>query len=154
MYILPKGNYYTVIKVAKSQLKLQLIQDNKTLLEIPLSPQDWSKEDLENEFNEVEDYFERFSKFYDALSHETRLRMMKRLIEEENHTMRFADFMRELDLNPKTVWENSRKLEEGGLLEKKGRGKYSCSNFGQTAFIMINFALRRLVEFLEGIEDY
>ena len=135
------------------KLKLRLVQDGKTVFEMPLSPVDWPKEDLGNEFDAAEEDFEKFSKIFVALSHETRFRMMRRLVEDEDHATSFADFMRELDLNPKIVWENSRKLEEGGLLEKTGRGKYSCSDFGRTAFIMMSLALHRLMGTLQEIED-
>lgn len=134
--------------------RLQLMRDGQVLFEMPLSLIDWSKEELENEFKETEEDFQKFSKIFDALSHETRLRMMQRLVEEEDHTLSFADFMRDLDLNPKLVWENSKKLEESGLLEKTGRGQYSCSEFGQTAFIMMSLALRRLIQSLEEIEEF
>jgi Mn-dependent DtxR family transcriptional regulator len=67
--------------------------------------------------------------------------------------MSFAGFMRDLNLNPKIVWENSRKLEEGGFLEKTGRGQYSCSDFGQKAFMVMSLALHRLMEYLEEIEE-
>jgi Mn-dependent DtxR family transcriptional regulator len=134
-------------------LKLRIVQDGKTVFEMPLQPMDWPREELEDEFKAAEKSFQRFVKMFDALAHETRFRMMRRLIEEEDRTMSFADFMRELDLNPKIVWENSKKLEEGGFLKKTGRGKYSCSDFGQTAFMMMSLALRRLMESLEEIED-
>jgi DNA-binding HxlR family transcriptional regulator len=129
-------------------LKLRLVRDGETLFEIPLSPEDWSKQALEEEFDETEDSFQRLSKVFNALSHETRLRMMGRLIEADDRTLSFADFMQDLGLNPKIVWENSRKLEEGGLLEKTGRGRYACSEFGET-FMMMSLALRRLIESLE-----
>jgi DNA-binding transcriptional ArsR family regulator len=135
------------------KLRLQLVQDGKIVFEMPLSPVDWSRDRLEDEFEAAEEDFERFSKVFDALSHETRLRMMRRVLQEESGTLSFADFMRDLDLNPKIVWENSKKLEEGGLLEKTGRGKYSCSEFGQTAFMMMSLALRRLMESLEHMES-
>jgi DNA-binding transcriptional ArsR family regulator len=136
------------------KLKLQLVQDGKILFEMPLSITDWSRGELENEFRATEGELEKFSKLFDALSHETRLRMMRRLMEDENHTMSFADFMRDLKLNPKTVWENSKKLEESGLLKKTGRGKYSCSDFGQTTFIMMSLALHRFMQSLEQIDEY
>lgn len=136
------------------RLKLQLVGDGEILFEVPLSPVDWQREELENEFKAAEDDFERFSKIFDALSHQTRLRMMRCLVEDENQTMSFADFMRDLNLNPKIVWENSRKLEEGGFLEKTGRGQYSCSDFGQKAFIMMSLALHRLIESLEEMEEF
>lgn len=133
-------------------LKLQLVRDGEILFEMPLLRKDWSREELENEFRAAEEDFERFSKIFDALSHETRLRMMRCLVSEEDRTMSFGDFMHDLDLNPKIVWENSKKLTEGGLLKKTGRGKYSCSEFGQTAFMMVSLALRHLIESLEEME--
>jgi DNA-binding transcriptional ArsR family regulator len=131
------------------KLKLQLVRDGEILFEMPISPMDRKSKRLENEFKTIEGDFKRFSKIFDALSHETRLRMMKRLMEEEDRTMSFSDFMRDLDLNPKLVWENAKKLKEGGLLEKTGRGRYRCSEFGESGFIIISFALRRLREALE-----
>jgi DNA-binding transcriptional ArsR family regulator len=135
-------------------LKLQIVRDGKILFEMPLSLTDWSKEELENEFKAAEEDFEKFSKLFDALSHETRLKMMRRLMGEENRTLSFADFMRDLSLNPKIVWENSKKLEESGLLKKTSRGKYVCSDFGQTAFIMMSLALHRLMKSLERMEEF
>jgi len=136
------------------KLKLLLVQDGKVLFEMPLSIADWSKEELESEFEATEGEFAKFSKLFDALSHETRLRMMRRLVEEENRTLSFADFMRDLNLNPKTVWENSKKLEESGLLKKTGRGRYSCSDFGQTTFIMMSLALHRFIESLQQMDEF
>lgn len=135
-------------------MKLQLVRDGKVLFEIPLSLKDWPREKLESEFKAAEEDFERFSRLFDALSHETRLRMMKLLIWEENRTLSFADFMRDLSLNPKIVWENSKKLEESGFLKKAGRGRYVCSDFGQTAFLMMSLALHRLMKSLERMEDF
>ncbi|MCJ7721145.1 hypothetical protein MUO98_01870, partial [Candidatus Bathyarchaeota archaeon] len=103
-------------------LKLQLLRDGKIILNMPLSPLDWPKDQLEQEFEAFEEDFERFSNIFGALSNQTRLKMMRRLVVEEDCTMNFAGFMKDLDLNPKTVWENSRKLSDGGFLTKTGRG--------------------------------
>lgn len=135
------------------KLKLQLVRDGEIIFEMPLSPVDWSRKRLENELKAFEEDFQRFSKMFHALSNQTRLRMMSRLVKEEDRTMSFADFMKDLDLNPKIVWENSQKLRAGGFLKKTGRGKYSCSDFGQTAFITMSLALRHLIETLEEIEN-
>ena len=134
-------------------LKLKLVKDGKTIFEIPLSPTDWPKDQLETELAAFEEDFQKFSNMFDALSNQTRLKMMRRLVQEENSTMNFADFMRDLDLNPKTVWENSKKLSDGGFLTKTGRGTYSCSEFSQSAFLTLSLALRRLLESLEEIEN-
>jgi len=129
-------------------LKLQLVEDGKVILEIPLRPEDWPREELERELETLEAGFERLSKVFDALSHETRLKMIKRVMEDADLTMSFADLMRDLDLNPKLVWENTRKLCEGGLLEKVEKGRYRASEFGRIEFMM-SLALRRLMEALE-----
>jgi DNA-binding transcriptional ArsR family regulator len=134
-------------------LKLQLVRDGKIILEMPLSPMDWSKDQLETEFKAFENDLERFSSMFGALSNQTRLKMMRRLVEKEDSTLNFADFMKDLDLNPKTVWENSKKLSDGGFLTKTGRGTYSCSEFSQSAFLTLSLALRRLLESLEEIEN-
>lgn len=136
------------------KLKLQLVRDGEVIFEIPLLPTDWSTKQLRDEFDEFEEDFQRFSKMFEVLSSVTRLRMMRRLLEEDDRTMSFAGFMRDLDLNPKIVWENSRKLRDGGFLKKTGRGKYRCSEFGQAAFITMSLALRRLIESLKEIENY
>jgi len=133
-------------------LKLQLVENGRVIFEIPLHPEDWPSGQLEREFETLEASFEGLSRIFDALSHETRLRMIKRLMEERDQTMNFADFMRELDLNPKIVWENTRKLCDGGILEKVEKGRYRCSEFGRMEFMM-SLALRRLMETLEELEE-
>jgi len=130
-------------------LKLLLVQDGRVLAETPLSMADWPRSRLEHELDSFEREAEKFSRLFDALSHETRLRMMKRLFEEEDQKLGFVDFMRDLGLNPKIVWESTRKLREGGLLEKASDGKYRCSNLGTAQFLMLSLALRRLLQALE-----
>lgn len=134
-------------------LKILLVKDNQVICELPLSMEDWPKEQLITELASSEQDFNNFSKLFDALSHETRLKMMKLLLQDEDFALGFADFMRDLDLNPKIVWESTRKLRESGLLEKCEDGKYRCSNFGQASFIMLNLALRRLLQTLRELEE-
>ena len=118
---------------------------------MPLSMEDWTKRRLASELKSAEREFERFSKLFDALSHETRLRMMKHLLEDDDRTVGFGDFMRDLGLNPKTVWENTRKLQEGGLLVKSKDGKYRSSEPGIAEFLMLSLALRRLFKATEEL---
>jgi DNA-binding transcriptional ArsR family regulator len=135
-------------------MKLQLVKDGEIIFEMPFSPNNWPRKELEVVLESLEEDFGKFSKIFDAFSNMTRLRMMRRLIEEEDRTMSFAEFMRDLDLNPKLVWENARKLREGGLLQKTERGKYRCSEFGQRTFMMMNLALRHLQEKLREFEEF
>jgi len=131
------------------KLKLQLTKNGKVVFEMPLSTEDWIKSRLTNELTSFERELEKFSKLFDALSHETRLKMMKRLLEDDDLTLGFGDFMRDLGLNPKTVWESTRKLQEGGLLVKSKDGKYRCSEPGVAEFLMLSLALRRLFKAVE-----
>lgn len=134
-------------------LKLSLRKDNDVLFEIPLSTEDWSRDNLRDELALLEQEFEKFSRLFDALSHQTRLRMMKRLFEDEDLALGFADFMKDLALNPKIVWESTKKLRGGGLLVKSTNGKYRCSEMGQAEFLMLSLALRRLFQVLEELEQ-
>jgi len=135
------------------KLRLLLIGDGKVLFEVPLSMKDWSKERLDNELTSFEEEFDKFSRLFDALSHETRLRMMKRLFEDENRKIGFGDFMKDLDLNPKIVWESTKKLRDSGLLVKSEDGKYSCSELGEAQFLMLSLALRRLLQTMREFEE-
>ncbi len=133
------------------KLKLQLRKNGEVVFEMPLSVEDWTKGRLEDELTSVEGEFDRFSKLFDALSHQTRLRMMKRLLEDDDLALGFGEFMRDLGLNPKTVWESTKKLQEGGLLVKSEDGKYRFSEPGVAEFLMLSLALRRLFEAIEEL---
>jgi DNA-binding transcriptional ArsR family regulator len=126
------------------KLRLLLKSNGKVLFEMPLSTDQWTKKGLERELAFSEPELERFSKLFDALSHGTRLRMMTRLLGDEDLTLGFGEFMRDLGLNPKTVWESTRKLQEGGLVVKSKDGRYRASEHGAAEFLMLSLALRRL----------
>ena len=135
-------------------LTLLLVRTGDVLFEMPLMAENWSKEELVDELEQFEGDFDRFSSFFDALSNEARLRMMKRIFEDEDLTIGFADFMRDLGLNPKIVWESTRKLARSGLLEKLEDGKYSCPKQSQAEFLMVSLALRRLLGVLQDFEEW
>jgi len=135
------------------KLRLLLVGDGKVLFEVPLSMNDWPKERLENELTSFEEEFDKFSRLFDALSHETRLRMMKRLFEDKDRKIGFGDFMKDLDLNPKIVWESTKKLRDSGLLVKSEDGKYRCPELGEAQFLMLSLALRRLLQTMQEFEE-
>ena len=116
---------------------------------MPLFASDWPKEQLEMEFDAFEEYFDKFSKVFGALSNMTRIKMLRKLIDEKDRTMNFAGFIRDLDLNPKTVWEHSKKLTDVGFLNKTGRGNYQCSEFGESTFLTLSLVLRQILDMLE-----
>ena len=120
-------------------------------MEMPLSAEAWPRDRLHRELTSFEEEFERFTKLFDALSHQTRLRMVKRLFEEDDYTLGFTDFIKELGLNPKIVWQNTKKLCDGGLLEKGKNGKYSFSSTGKAEFLMLSLVLRNLRDMFDTI---
>ena len=133
------------------KLRLLLVKDNEVISEIPLSLEQWPRESLEDELESFEKEFDQFSKLFHALAHQNRLRIMKRLFEDENVTLGFVDLMKDLDLNPKIVWESTKKLRESGFIVKSKNGKYRCSEPGQAEFLMVSIALRRLLQILEEL---
>jgi DNA-binding transcriptional ArsR family regulator len=133
------------------KLKLLLKKNGHVLFEMPLSMEGWTKPRLERELDFSEPEVERFSKLFDALSHGTRLNMMKHLLQDEELTLGFGEFMRDLRLNPKTVWESTRKLQEGGLLVKAKDGRYRVSEPAAAEFLLLSLALRRLFKAMEGV---
>jgi DNA-binding transcriptional ArsR family regulator len=133
------------------KLRLLLKRDGKVLFEMPLSMDEWTKQGLERELAFSEPELEKFSKLFDALSHGTRLKMMTRLLGDEDLTLGFGEFMRDLRLNPKTVWDSTRKLQEGGLLVKSKDGRYRVSEPGVTEFLLLSLALRRLFKVVEEL---
>jgi Mn-dependent DtxR family transcriptional regulator len=127
-------------------IRLILVKGDEIVMELPLSAGALSKDLLQRELDHFEEEFDRFTKLFDALSHRTRLRMVKRLFEEDDLTLGFTDFIKELGLNPKIVWQNTKKLCDGGLMKKDEDGKYSCSEAGRAEFLMISLMLRQLRE--------
>jgi len=133
------------------KLKLLLKKNGEVLFEMPLSMEEWTKQGLERELAFSETELDKFSKLFDALSHGTRLKMMTRLLEEDDMTLGFGEFMRDLGLNPKTVWESTRKLQESGLLVKSEDGKYHASESGAAGFLLLSLALRRVFKAMEEL---
>jgi len=133
-------------------LKLQLVRDEQVIFEIPLTDKDWAEGSFKDELGIIEEELQRFSEIFEALSNETRIRMMRRFLSEEDASLRFADLMQDLNLNPKIVWENLGKLSRCGFLEKTGRGRYRCSEYGQRAFMLMSLAIKLLMEMMDENE--
>lgn len=129
---------------------LMLVKGGDVVFEVPLSREERPRRLFEDEMRFIEEDMQQFSRLFDALSHRNRLRMMKLLVEEKDLTMGFSEFIRNLDLNPKLVWESTRKLGECGLVEKGANGRYRCSEFGEASFIMVSFVFKHLREMFES----
>ena len=131
-------------------LKLLLVRNDEIIMELPLSTEAWAQDTLQQELNAFEDEMERFTRLFDALSHRTRLRMVKRLFEQDDDSLGFTDFTRELGLNPKIVWQNAKKLCDGGIIRKGQDGKYGFSETGKAQFLTVSLVLKHLQEIFEN----
>jgi len=126
-----------------------LVEDGRVLFEIPLSAQGWDREDLRREFDGLERDMERFSRLFKALANAGRVRMMSALLKDLNRPLTFTDIMQELQMNPKVVWDSTRRLRRTGLIEKDDDGRYRPTDRGEAQFLMVGVALRRLLQILE-----
>jgi len=133
-------------------LKLIIEDEGKVILEIPLSPDDWHRRELMREVDQLRRDARRNVKFYEAFTNANRVRMLHHLLERENHTLTFKEFMTDLDLNPKTIRENAVKLQNIGFIESPGRGEYRLSKRGQLCFMMTVIAMRRMLQTIR--EEY
>lgn len=129
-------------------LKLLLAKDNQILCEIPLSPDEWIKNDLEEEFEILHKELQNFTKILAIVMNESRIQMLQRLMEEDDLTLSFTDFKEGLRINPKMIREHTMKLQEVGFLKSPKRGKYKLSKRGEASFMMTGFALRRILKML------
>jgi hypothetical protein len=132
-------------------MKLLLTREGSVVFEVPLSRQEWQRNILDDAMADMEEDFQQFSTLYSALSHRNRFMMMKLLMEEKNNAKGFSEFIRDLDLNPKLVWENTKKLGQCGLVRRNGDGKYRCSEFGEASF-MVSLVLKHIREMFENVE--
>ena len=133
-------------------LRLLLVKDEKVLCEIPISPKDWPEEELEEEMDVFIERQGRYSKITEALSNLNRLRMLRYLMNEDDFTHSFSDFIKELGMNPNIIREHTAKLEEAGYLEPIARGRYRFSERGRALFMTAGLAVMRIVETLEAEE--
>ena len=133
-------------------LKLIIEDEGKILLEVPLSPDDWHRRELMREVHQLRRDVQRSMKFYEAFTNANRIRMLHRLLECENHTLKFKEFMTDLGLNPKIIRENAVKLQNIGFIESPSRGEYRLSKRGQLCFMMTVIAMRRTLQTIR--EEY
>ena len=133
-------------------LKLIIEDNGKILLEIPLSPDDWQRRELMIEVDQLRRDIRRNVRFYEAFTNANRIRMLQRLLEHENHTLTFKEFMTDLGLNPKIIRENAVKLQNIGFIESPSRGQYRLSKRGQLCFMMTVVAMRRTLQAIR--EEY
>ncbi|MCD6263572.1 hypothetical protein J7L60_04095 [Candidatus Bathyarchaeota archaeon] len=133
-------------------LRLRLVRGEEVLLEVPLSPEEWSEEELVQELFKAGRDAYRFRNFWMVFSNERRLRMMIHLLRDDDHVMHFKEFQEELGMNPKSIREHAMRLHRCGLLAFPRRGCYRLLHRAGLRFMVLNLAFRRIFRFLT--EEY
>lgn len=128
-----------------------LVEDGRVLLELPLSARSWDRRELRREFEDLESDLERVSGLFNAFSNTGRLRMMRAFFERIDHSLAFTELMNELGMNPKLVWDSTRRLRRVGLIEKDDEGRYRPTPEGEAQFLIASIALRRLLQILDEL---
>jgi len=132
-------------------LKLMLVEEGRVLLELPLSTRNWDRRELKREFDDFDRDVDRVSMLFNALSNSSRLRMMRAFLDRVDHSLAFTELMNLLDMNPKLVWDSTKRLRRLGLIEKDDEGRYRSTQEGEAQFLMASIALRRLLQILEEL---
>jgi len=132
-------------------LKLMLVDDDKILWEIPLQARQWDRRKLRRELDNMEQENQRFEKLFNAMASRSRMRMMRTIVYQNEVPIGFTELMNRLDMNPKIVSESTKRLRITGLIEKNKEGKYKPTRQGEAQFLMMNIAMKRMLEFLEEL---
>jgi len=132
-------------------LKLMLVDDDKIIWEIPLQAGQWDRRKLRKELDNMEQENQRFEKLFNAMANRNRMRMMRTIVYQNEVPIGFTELMNKLDMNPKIVSESTKRLRITGLIEKNIEGKYKPTRQGEAQFLMMNIAMKRMLEFLEEL---
>jgi len=131
-------------------LKLKLVENGKTLWEIPLQARNWDRGSLNREFQEIDNEIKRFEAIFNAMANTGRRRMMRVFFDLER-PMGFTELMNELGMNPKIVSDSTKRLRNTGMIEKDEEGKYKTTRTGEAQFLMMSVAMRRMLEILDQL---
>ena len=112
------GGFLEIIRDSPRFFHFRIIleSDGVKIEEIPLSPKEWIENEIENDVKKLEKDIVDINLFFDAFTNPFRVKMLGRLMENEEFTLSFSDFLSELDMNPKSVREHAVKLIDAGLL--------------------------------------
>ena len=127
-------------------LKIQLVSGNKVIYQLPLSMEDWERETLEEELDELETDLSEILEVNDILSNRTRLLLLCKNIRDVDS--RFTEFMEDLDSNQKIISENLHRMMEMELIERTEKNSreiyYNPSELG-FASILTCLTMRKVL---------
>jgi len=135
-------------------LRLTLQNEDRVLLDLPLSESDWKpkiKELVMKELGESEAYIDSLCEICDFFSNKRRVQMLNHLVKDCNNSASFTDLLK-VAVNPKYISDLVSRSSRQELIVKGSKG-YSLSPLGLGSFLLLSLATRRLLRETNSIID-
>jgi hypothetical protein len=135
-------------------LRLTLQNEDRVLLDLPLSESEWKpsvKELVMKELGESEADIESLCEICDFFSNKRRVQMLSHMVKDCNNSATFTDLLK-VAVNPKYISDLVSKSSRRELVIKGIKG-YSLSPLGLGSFLLLSLATRRLLRETNSIND-
>ena len=133
-------------------LRFTLQDDDRVILDLPLSLSEWrqgTRELVVKELGDSEADIDALCEISDFFSNKRRLQMLNHLVRDCNNSASFTDLLK-VGVNPKYVYDLVNRTTGRDLVVKDGKG-YSLSPLGLGSFLLLSLATRRLVRETDSI---
>jgi hypothetical protein len=133
-------------------LRFTLQDDDRVILDLPLSRSEWregTRELVVRELGDSEADIDALCEISDFFSNKRRLQMLNHLVKDCNNSASFTDLLR-VGGNPKYVYDLVNRTTGRDLVVKDGKG-YSLSPLGLGSFLLLSLATQRLVRATDGV---
>jgi len=135
-------------------LRFTLQNDDRVLLDLPLSESEWKpkvKELVMKELGESEADIESLCEICDFFSNKRRVQMLSHMVKDCNNSATFTELLK-VAVNPKYVSDLVNRSPRRELVVKGSKG-YSLSPLGLGSFLLLSLATRRLLRETHSIND-
>ncbi len=135
-------------------LRFTLQNDDRVLLDLPLSESEWKprvKELVMKELGESEADIESLCEICDFFSNKRRVQMLSHMVKDCNNSATFTDLLK-VAVNPKYISDLVNRSSRRELVVKSSKG-YSLSPLGLGSFLLLSLATRRLLRETHSIND-
>ena len=135
-------------------LRFTLQNDDRVLLDLPLSESEWKprvKELVMKELGESEADIESLCEICDFFSNKRRVQMLSHMVRDCNNSATFTDLLK-VAVNPKYISDLVNRSSRRELVVKSSKG-YSLSPLGLGSFLLLSLATRRLLRETHSIND-
>src|SRR5438445_11294378 len=135
-------------------LRFTLQNEDRVLLDLPLTESKWKprvKEIVMKELEESEADIESLCEICDFFSNKKRVQMLSHMVKDCNNSASFTDLLK-VAANPKYISDLVSKSSRRELIDKGSKG-YSLSPLGLGRFLSLSLATRRLLKETNSIND-